>query len=456
MRLTKSLAAVAASSLLLTGLAVATAGSASAADDGPLLPGNIYLFNSKTVSLNNATNANIVTSGTNLTRPWSTIAVDQVCPAGTTQNFTRVRIPQVGVNPISWDEVQFNATSTELDALGRSYNSTNSNPMTSAKVAAYVLAQGGTATLPLAFVCADPMAVATGYFESTLTVVGNTSAGTWSVPTPPALTASGVVATATTLSAVGSGANLVLTATVAPSAAGTVIFREGTTDLGSVAVAAGSASYTVTAPSIGNHTFTASFVPTDPAAFGASDSASQTFTVGAAPVGTSNITVTLLVPAAPVVTSGSLTISAPAAPTVALTGARDSGNTRVTATAALPSLTVSDTRSDDILTSWQVNVQASDFTSTGGTVGAKYLGWTPSSTKTPDAGSPLNVQSGPEVLSFLDSGTSAGLGASQLLGKSTVSGRGTSALGAALNLAIPPTTAEGSYTSTITVTLIGG
>ncbi|WP_407344670.1 hypothetical protein [Pengzhenrongella phosphoraccumulans] len=455
MRLTKTLAAVAASSMILTGLAVATAGSASAADNGPLLPGTIYLFNSKTVTLDNATNANVVSSGSNATRPWSTIAVDATCPAGTAQNFSRVRIPQPGVDAVNWDEVQFNAGAVTVDSKGRSYNAGNSNPMTSAKVAAYVLAQGGTGVLPLTFTCADAAGVPTGYFETTLTVVGNTSAGTWSVPTPPALASTGAVATTTTLGAAASGANLVLTATVAPSAAGSVIFREGTTDLATVAVAGGTAAFTVTAPAIGNHSYNASFVPTSPAAFGASDAAPQTFTVGTQ-AGTGNITVTLTVPAAPLGAPGSLTLSAPASPTVALTGARDAGNTRVTATAALPGLTVADTRRDDLLTGWQVNVQASDFSGTGGTVGAKYLGWTPSTSKTPDAGSLLNVQSGPSIASFLDSATSTGLGSSQLLGKSIASGRGTSSLGAALNLAIPATTAEGSYTSTITVTLIGG
>jgi len=42
----------------------------------------------------------------------------------------------------------------------------------------------------------------------------------------------------------------------------------------------------------------------------------------------------------------------------------------------------------------------------------------------------------------------------QLLGKSIASGQGSTTLGSTLNLAIPSATAQGSYTSTITVTLM--
>ncbi|HZL02549.1 MAG TPA: Ig-like domain-containing protein, partial [Cellulomonas sp.] len=310
--------------------------------------------------------------------------------------------------------------------------------------------------------CHDANDLALGSFKTTLTVIGSTAADySWSIPlaAPPAGGAgSGQTATATTttLSAAASGANLVLSATVAPAAAGKVTFKDGGAPLGAaVSVVGGVATTTVEAPSNGVHSYSADFVPTDAVTYAASSAAPQDFTVGAAQNG--SITVTLGVPAAPVDAPGSLTFTVPANATLALAGQRDTNNTRVTATGTLPALTVEDTRGDGLLTGWQVNVQASDFVGTAGTVGAKYLGWVPAlPTITKATGGPLNVQAGAAVASFLDDNTSGGLATSQLLSKSTVSGRGTTTLNAALNLAIPGTTAEGSYTSTVTVTLIGG
>ena len=75
---------------------------------------------------------------------------------------------------------------------------------------------------------------------------------------------------------------------------------------------------------------------------------------------------------------------------------------------------------------------------------------------TPEAGSPLVAQAGAAVASSLDDVASAGLSASSLLGRAQTPGRGARPLAAALALAIPGSTTAGSYTSTVTVTLIGG
>ena len=104
MRFAKSLAALAAGSLLVAGLAVATAGSAFAADDGPALTGHIYLLNA-TINMDTAKPSNVITGGNGSTRPWMTIASDTACPAGSIGVVAQVRIPQVGVDPINWDEV---------------------------------------------------------------------------------------------------------------------------------------------------------------------------------------------------------------------------------------------------------------------------------------------------------------------------------------------------------------
>lgn len=91
-------------------------------------------------------------------------------------------------------------------------------------------------------------------------------------------------ATTTTLSAsattVDAGGSVDLTATVSPSGAvGTVNFFEGATQVGSAAVAAGSATATLTQLEAGTHNYTATFEPTDPAAFVTSSSSAVTVTV---------------------------------------------------------------------------------------------------------------------------------------------------------------------------------
>jgi hypothetical protein len=286
MRIMKPLAAVAAGTLLASGLAVATAVSASAADNGPLLTnGHIYLLNSKTVTLDNATNANVITSGGGVQRPWSTITVDAVCPAGSAQSQSRVRIPQAGVDPINWDEVPFNAQATTFDSQGRPYNASNSNPMTSVKVVTYVASQGGTATLPLTVTCLTAQAVPTGYWTTNLTVVGVDSTLTWSVPAPPAIVVA-LPASTTTLAAsassveVGSAVNF--TATVAPAAAtGTVQFLDGTTSLGSGPVSAGVATFSTSALGVGNHSVTAAYSGDANNAASTSSAAPVTVTVAA-------------------------------------------------------------------------------------------------------------------------------------------------------------------------------
>ncbi|MBB3043652.1 hypothetical protein [Nocardioides soli] len=82
-------------------------------------------------------------------------------------------------------------------------------------------------------------------------------------------------ATTTTLAATSAAANAVhLAATVAPAGAvGKVEFREGATKVGESAVASGAASLALAGVAAGRHAYTATFVPTDAAAFGGSTSA---------------------------------------------------------------------------------------------------------------------------------------------------------------------------------------
>lgn len=86
------------------------------------------------------------------------------------------------------------------------------------------------------------------------------------------------------------GTDETLTATVTPDAPGTVQFRNGTALLGDpVTVTGGAASLTTTLPP-GTHTLTATFTPTDPAAFTGSASAAVSYVVTAAATTTTALT----------------------------------------------------------------------------------------------------------------------------------------------------------------------
>ncbi|MEZ0448507.1 phosphate ABC transporter substrate-binding protein PstS [Cellulomonas sp. ICMP 17802] len=170
--------------------------------------------------------------------------------------------------------------------------------------------------------------------------------------------------------------------------------------------------------------------------------------VPTAPLG--GVSVHLSVPAVPAVDGLTLGVGATS---LAMAGTR--GAASVHATAELAGLTVTDTRADDHLTTWQVNVQATPFTGLPGVIDAAYLGWRPAApSSTLDTGSPLTVHAGPSVTSMLSDSGSSGLSATQLLAEAVVPGRGTTTLGATLDLVAPSVTLEGTYSSTLTVTLV--
>jgi hypothetical protein len=76
---------------------------------------------------------------------------------------------------------------------------------------------------------------------------------------------------------------VMLTAVVTPAeAAGTVQFKDGTTDIGApVLVTDGTASGTTLTLAVGSHQLTAVFIPTDPADYGPSTSPAVAFVVTA-------------------------------------------------------------------------------------------------------------------------------------------------------------------------------
>ncbi len=453
MTLSRTLTSVTLGALVAGVTLVAVAGPASAMDEGAALDGNIYLF-SQPGGFDGNTAATQVSSGNGTTRPWQSVTVDPACPAGTAYVTAVIRIPQQGVPDDELDSIELTAVGLQKDSAGRFY-ANRGDLLSKSQVLAYLAGRpGNTGELPFLVACRGAAAGETyGHVMTSITMTGTTAENlTWSIPRAP-FPGGGqsAAATTTSLAATAQGRDLTLTATVAPGGAtGTVTFTEGGTTLGTAPVADGTATLTVTAPAAGPHTYAAAFTPADATAFAASQG-TTTVTVGL-DSGSGQIVVT--VPAAPEV-DGALTFTVPFGTPVALAGTRAVDNSRVAAAGAFPTVTVTDTRRDGLLTGWEVNAQASDFIGTAGTVGAKYLGWTPATpTMQKEAGSGLVAQAGPPVASVLDSSTSAGLGASSLLGRAQTPGRGTTTLDAALALAIPGSTAEGAYTSTVTVTLV--
>ena len=273
MRNSRSIAGVATATLLLAGLGVAGASSASAQDDGPLQVGHIFLFKNHK-NLATATAADQVTGGPSFAgRPFTSAAVDASCPAGTAQVqlVTRLKTAAAEAN---WDEVPMGASEAYVeDANGHAYLDT---PMDNFNLSSIQMAVGSTAqTLPLALVCMDENAATTGYFTTDVTIQPLSSPG-WALVSPASLPAASTTTTLGTLPAsVEQGTPVSLSATVSPSSAtGSVEYFDGTTSLGTSALGT---PLVVSTLSVGTHSITATYPGTT--GFGASTSAAGTVVV---------------------------------------------------------------------------------------------------------------------------------------------------------------------------------
>jgi len=153
-----------------------------------------------------------------------------------------------------------------------------------------------------------------GYWDADVLV--NPTAGTWTVEYPASVTA-----TTTTLVASPSPANtgqtVTLTATESPATAGSVDFKNGATDLGSVAVnGSGVATMTTSFAAAGTENLTAAFTPTDTADFSGS---------------TGTATLTVNPPSTPTATTLTVTQDGVAGDDVGLSSTVTAGATPVTA-----------------------------------------------------------------------------------------------------------------------------
>lgn len=286
MRISKSLAVVAAGSLAATGLGIALAAPASAVPEGSVLSGNIYWF-SQGGGLDNNTAATQISSGVSPTnganpRPFTSLAIDAQCPAGTLSIQAMVRIPQVGVPEDDWTEVAVTAQDTLKDSQGRFYIQEPPDRLSKSEIFTYTAAHSGTGQFPYMVVCRDVLGNGIGYFQTTLTVTGTTATNySWSIPAaelPKAATTTTVAASA---SSVEAGTAVTLTANVSPAAAtGSVEFFAGTTSLGTATVNAGVATLSTSALPIGDNSVTAVYA--GDSANATSTSAAVTVTVTAA------------------------------------------------------------------------------------------------------------------------------------------------------------------------------
>jgi hypothetical protein len=261
-------------------------------------------------------------------------------------------------------------------------------------------------------------------------------------------------ATPTTTSLAVSPANtaqqfssVALSATVSPAAAGTVQFSDNGAPLGSpVTVSAGAATLTTSTLAVGSHSFTAAFIPSNPAAFTGSTSAAIPYAITAFTGSSASETITTTVVA------GSLVISVPDSQVTLPSPVLDTAGDLFTTTGSLKPVTVTDSRAGN--PGWTVSGQVGDFSDgQSHAINGENLGWTPnvvdnSTAQTVTVGAPVAAANG---VASGDNGT-AGLKQSRTLATGT--GLGTTHLSASLALNVPTSTVAGTYTATLTLTAI--
>jgi hypothetical protein len=261
-------------------------------------------------------------------------------------------------------------------------------------------------------------------------------------------------------------ASVTLTANVTPTGlAGGVHFFDGTTDLGAGTYTAGTgvATLTTTINAAGSpHQLVATFTPTD-TTFSTSTSLVLSYSVVPPNFGTAGIPVNATDNTPPF--TGSLVLQVSTGTKVDLTqvdpttpaghpvqATDPTGHRHAWVfTGGLSGVSVQDTRPNQF--GWTLNGQASDFTGPTA-VSAKNLGWAPALVATgSDAEGTLTA--GGSVDSILKTKTSNGLSAPNVQAKAGAgNGLGTQNLSASLELRIPDTSPQGTYTSTLTLTLI--
>lgn len=208
---------------------------------------------------------------------------------------------------------------------------------------------------PSGFICsaaAKPLIEAAGFDQLASTTAGGACGTFGQVDVTNFTTANTVAkATTTTLSAVAqNGQSVKLTASVAATEglpSGKVVFLEGDTQVGTAQVIGGSATLTLANATLGSHTYTATYNPSNAATYTASKSAVSSTNVLASSGlsvsvagGTYGVARTITINGSGGAANGAVSVSVPGVVSTAVTLVNGAGSVSVPATATVGSKTV--------------------------------------------------------------------------------------------------------------------
>jgi len=275
-------------------------------------------------------------------------------------------------------------------------------------------------------------------------------------------TITGVVTPTTTALSVNTGTGVAFTpvtftATITPTgAAGSVNFTDGTTAIGSAAVSGGTATLTTSALGQGSHTVTATFVPTDPAAFSGSSSTAPAFSLTAPTFAPDAQTIKATVDA------GTLVIFTPYTATAPLdlgSLVLNAAATQLSASQPFTGIKVTDTRAGNL--PWTVSASTSDFVSGANKINGENLGLTGlvidpvAGNALPGAAGNVTTQDNAAASPAVAPSDPGSLGLKN--GPHTVAhatnGTGTIGFHGLLTLNAPTSTVAGTYFATLTFTI---
>jgi hypothetical protein len=274
----------------------------------------------------------LITTGSTTTAPFAAYAIAQNAPASGVKAAYYAYTPVNGTPPGQWGGAQLGggtaypiSTPTDLAALTNPIVTGGSGDMTLADFISSNPNNDKSTTDGYAGLYAIRIKVTgqAGYAEADIVVSGTTwtqADGSYTSPAKgggSAPTTTNTAVSANPSSPITAGASVTFTATVTPTAPGSVQFMDGLTDLGSpVTVTGGTAPFTTTTLPAGTHSITAVFAPTDSTAFGPSTSTALSYVVNTSGAATTSTAIAAQ-PDAPVTFGTTVTFTATVTPDTA-------------------------------------------------------------------------------------------------------------------------------------------